>query len=116
MLSDGVIPLIESGVINKRKKKLNSGRSVTSFMNGTRRLFDFVDYNPEIRVMDIAYVNDTSIIGAGLRGFDGHVSVLRDRRANGFYPGSLAIRRGPSDHCNALGDIGGNLANRPIPT
>jgi acyl-CoA hydrolase len=62
MLSDGVIPLIESGVINNRKKKLNLGRSVTSFMNGTRRLFDFVDDNPEIRVMDIAYVNDTSII------------------------------------------------------
>jgi acyl-CoA hydrolase len=62
MLSDGVIPLIESGVINNRKKKLNPGLSVTSFINGTRRLFDFVDDNPEIRVMDIAYVNDTSII------------------------------------------------------
>ena len=62
MLSDGVIPLIESGVINNRKKKLNRGRSVTAFLNGTRKLFDFVDDNPEIRVMDIAYVNDTSII------------------------------------------------------
>ena len=62
MLSDGVIPLIQSGVINNRKKKLNSGRSVTSFINGTRKLFDFVDDNPEIRVMDIGYVNDTSII------------------------------------------------------
>lgn len=62
MLSDGVIPLIESGVINNRKKKLNPGRSVTAFVNGTRKLFDFVDDNPEIRVMDIAYVNDTSII------------------------------------------------------
>jgi len=62
MLSDGVIPLIESGVINNRRKKLNPGFSVTSFINGTRRLFDFVDDNPEIRVMDIEYVNDTSII------------------------------------------------------
>ena len=62
MLSDGVIPLIESGVINNRRKKLNVGLSVTAFMNGTRRLFDFVDDNPEIRLMDIAYVNDTSII------------------------------------------------------
>ncbi len=62
MLSDGVIPLIESGVINNRKKKLNVGLSVTAFMNGTRKLFDFVDDNPEIRLMDIAYVNDTSII------------------------------------------------------
>jgi len=62
MLSDGVIPLIEKGVINNKKKKLNPGRSVTSFINGTRCLFDFVDDNPEIRVMDIGYVNDTSII------------------------------------------------------
>lgn len=62
MLSDGVIPLIEKGVINNSKKKLNPGYSVTSFINGTRRLFDFIDDNPEIRVMDIEYVNDTSII------------------------------------------------------
>lgn len=62
MLSDGVIPLIKSGVINNRKKKLNPGRSVTSFMNGTRKLFDFVHDNVEVRVMDISYVNDTSII------------------------------------------------------
>lgn len=62
MLSDGVIPLIESGVINNCNKKLNIGRSVTGFMAGTRRLYDFVNDNPEIRVMDIAYVNDTSII------------------------------------------------------
>lgn len=62
MLSDGVIPLIESGVINNRCKKLNVGRSVTSFVNGTRRLFDFIDDNQEIRVMDIGYVNDTAVI------------------------------------------------------
>jgi len=62
MMSDGIIPLIQSGVINNRKKKLNAGLSVTSFINGTRKLFDFVDDNPTIRVKDIAYVNDTSII------------------------------------------------------
>ncbi len=62
MFSDGVIGLIEAGVINNRRKKLNPGKSVTSFINGTRRIFDFVDDNPEIRVMDIAYVNDTAII------------------------------------------------------
>ncbi|WP_133997583.1 acetyl-CoA hydrolase/transferase family protein [Dinghuibacter silviterrae] len=62
MMSDGVIPLIRSGVINNRRKKLNPGRNVTAFMNGTRALFDFVDDNPEIRVMDIGYVNDTSVI------------------------------------------------------
>lgn len=62
MLSDGVIPLIEKGVINNSQKKLNVGRSVTGFLAGTRTLYDFVNDNPGIRVMDIAYVNDTSII------------------------------------------------------
>ena len=62
MLSDGVIPLIESGVINNSLKKLNKGNSVTGFMAGTRKLYDFVDDNPMIRVKDISYVNDTSVI------------------------------------------------------
>ena len=62
MLSDGVIPLIESGVINNSLKKLNKGNSVTGFMAGTRKLYDFVDDNPTIRVKDISYVNDTSVI------------------------------------------------------
>jgi acyl-CoA hydrolase len=62
MLSDGVIPLIKNGAINNSQKKMNKGKSVTSFMAGTRKLYDFVDDNPEIEVLDISYVNDTSII------------------------------------------------------
>jgi acyl-CoA hydrolase len=62
MLSDGVIPLIERGIINNSQKKLNTGRSVTSFITGTRKLYDFVNDNPGVRVMDISYVNDTAII------------------------------------------------------
>ncbi|TCC93081.1 acetyl-CoA hydrolase/transferase family protein [Pedobacter hiemivivus] len=62
MFSDGIIDLIHKGVINNSLKKLNRGRSVTSFITGTRKLYDFVDDNPSIRVMNISYVNDTSII------------------------------------------------------
>jgi acyl-CoA hydrolase len=62
MLSDGVIPLIESGVIDNSLKKIKRGRTVTGFLAGTRRLYDFVDDNPKVLVMDIAYVNDTSVI------------------------------------------------------
>ncbi len=62
MLSDGVIPLLEKGVINNSRKKLNTGRTVTGFMVGTRKLYDFVHDNPSVRVMDIGYVNDTSMI------------------------------------------------------
>ena len=62
MFSDGIIPLIERGVIDNSRKKLNIGRSVTSFMAGTRKLYDFVNDNPSVRLMDISYVNDTSVI------------------------------------------------------
>jgi len=62
MMSDGVVPLIEKGVIDNSLKKLNRGRSVTGFMAGTRRLYDFVHDNPSVRVVDIGYVNDTSVI------------------------------------------------------
>jgi len=62
MLSDGIIPLMQKGIINNSCKKIGIGRSVTGFMVGTRKLYDFVNDNPEIRVMDISVVNDTSII------------------------------------------------------
>lgn len=62
MLSDGVIPLIQSGVINNSMKTINRGKSITSFMIGTRKLYDFVNDNPIIRAMDISYANDTSVI------------------------------------------------------
>ncbi len=62
MMSDGVVPLIEKGIIDNSLKKLNKGRSVTGFMAGTRKLYDFVHDNPAIRVVDIGYVNDTSVI------------------------------------------------------
>lgn len=62
MMSDGVIPLLEKGVINNSQKKINRGRTVTGFMAGTRKLYDFVNDNPLIRVMDISYVNDANII------------------------------------------------------
>lgn len=62
MMSDGIIPLLHSGVIDNSQKRLNRGKTVTGFIVGTRKLYDFVDDNPAIRVMDIGYVNDTSII------------------------------------------------------
>jgi len=62
MISDGIIPLIEKGVINNSQKKLNTRHTVTSFIAGTRKLYDFVNDNPAVRVMEINYVNDASII------------------------------------------------------
>ena len=62
MFSDGIIPLIEKGVITNQHKKKHRGKSVTSFLMGSRKLYDFVDDNPSIAVLGIDYVNDTSVI------------------------------------------------------
>ena len=62
MFSDGVIPLVEKGVITNQHKKKHPGKIVTGFILGTRKLYDFVDDNPLITVLDIDYVNDTAVI------------------------------------------------------
>jgi 4-hydroxybutyrate CoA-transferase len=62
MFSDGVIDLIESGVITGECKKKRQYKIVSSFLLGTKRLYKFVDDNPMIEMLDIAYVNDTHVI------------------------------------------------------
>ncbi|KYG75406.1 acetyl-CoA hydrolase/transferase family protein [Roseivirga echinicomitans] len=62
MFSDGVIPLMKSGVINNKFKKKHPYALVSGFMIGSKELYDFVDDNPSIRMLDIEYVNDTRVI------------------------------------------------------
>lgn len=62
MFSDGLIPLVESGVVNGERKVKHPGKIVAGFVMGTRRVYDFVDDNPQVLMLDIAYVNDTSVI------------------------------------------------------
>jgi acyl-CoA hydrolase len=62
MFSDGVIPLVEKGIITNQHKKKYRGKIVTGFLLGSRKLYDFVDDNPCVIGMNIDYVNDTAII------------------------------------------------------
>ena len=62
MFSDGVVDLVEAGVITNRLKAVAPGRIVTSFINGTRRLFDFVHDNPLVAFHPCDWTNDTSVI------------------------------------------------------
>jgi len=64
MFSDGVLPLVESGVITNRFKKKHREKIVTGFVLGTRKLYDFVDDNPLVIFLNIDYVNDTQNIRA----------------------------------------------------
>ncbi|MBP1839224.1 acetyl-CoA hydrolase/transferase family protein [Formosa algae] len=62
MFSEGIVNLVEKGVVNGSQKKVNPNKIVSGFAMGTRRLYDFMDDNPEIEMLDIGYVNDTSVI------------------------------------------------------
>jgi 4-hydroxybutyrate CoA-transferase len=62
MFSDRVVDLVESGAVTNRLKAVGTGRIITSFVNGTRRLFDFVHDNPTVAFYPCDWTNDTSVI------------------------------------------------------
>ncbi|MDE3068859.1 MAG: GNAT family N-acetyltransferase [Verrucomicrobiota bacterium] len=62
MISDDIIPLIESGAVTGSRKTLDRGKIVTSFCLGTRKLYDLVDNNPQFAFHPTDYVNDPSVI------------------------------------------------------
>ena len=60
--SDGVLELIKSGVINGQNKAIDKGKVIASFLLGSRAVFDFVDHNPSVMMMDVGYTNNPYII------------------------------------------------------
>lgn len=62
MCSDGIIDLVEKGVINNSKKRIHPHKSVTSFAIGTKRLYKYLDNHPGFAFLDIDYVNDPHVI------------------------------------------------------
>ena len=102
MCSDGVIPLIEAGVITGERKTLHRGKVVAGFVLGTKKLFQFIHENPDLRVSSYV-LHERSVCHraerengghkfrhsggsdrAGLRGFHWHETVQRIWRANRF--------------------------------
>lgn len=61
-MTDGVLPLLESGVIDNSLKRIEPGKSIASLALGSRRLYDFMDYNKDIIFRDVAWTNDPFII------------------------------------------------------
>lgn len=62
MFSDGVLPLIEQGVIDGSCKKIDIGKHVATFLKGTQKLYDYVHKNPDVLMQDVAYTNNAAII------------------------------------------------------
>lgn len=67
MVPDGIIDLMEAGVINNAKKSLHVRKTVAGFVLGTKRLFDYIDDNPAFEFRTTAYVNDPAVIAQNRR-------------------------------------------------
>jgi acyl-CoA hydrolase len=62
VFSDGIVDLVEEGVITCKKKTLHKDKIICSFVMGTKRLYDFVDDNPMVEFHPCDYTNDPYII------------------------------------------------------
>jgi len=62
MFSDGLLPLVEKGVVNGAEKVLDRGKIVSTFLMGSKKLYDFIDDNPGVLMMDVGYTNNVDLI------------------------------------------------------
>ncbi|MCS7120618.1 MAG: GNAT family N-acetyltransferase [Candidatus Bathyarchaeota archaeon] len=62
LLTEGVVDLVEDGVVTCAKKTINRGKIIASFAMGTRRLYDFIDNNPMVEFYESDYVNNPLVI------------------------------------------------------
>lgn len=71
MITTGMMRLAKMGVINGKKKQFEKGLMVAAFALGSKELYEYMDYNPSVAIMDGAFVNDPYMIGRN----DGQVSI-----------------------------------------
>ncbi|MGQ8335272.1 acetyl-CoA hydrolase/transferase family protein [Sunxiuqinia sp. A32] len=62
MFADGILPLVEKGVVTGKHKKTDKGKMVASFLMGSKELYDFIDDNARVAMMDVAHTNNVHII------------------------------------------------------
>ena len=116
LFSDGVIELIEGGVITNAAKTIHRGKCVAGFALGSQRLYDFMDNNPMFEFHPQDYVNDPFVIaqnikqivdqlGAGsgpdrpgVRGFDRSAVLQRGGRPARLHLRRLALAGRAADH------------------
>lgn len=63
MLTTGLMKLAKLGVVTNKRKTLHKGKMVCTFAMGSRELYEFIDHNPGVAVLDGAYTNDPHVIG-----------------------------------------------------
>ena len=127
MISDGVMQLVEMGVITCARKNFKNRKIVITFAIGSREFYDWMHLNSMIEMHPVEYINDSNIIGrndnmvsinsalvrrpAGSGGcrHDGRTPVRGDRRAGGFHP-RLPPIQGRTQHPGAGGSLLGRQA------
>jgi acetyl-CoA hydrolase len=62
-IGDGVVDLIEAGIVDNRHKEIDAGLTVVAMLMGTRRLYRFADRNPKLRIRSLAYTHDAVVLG-----------------------------------------------------
>ena len=62
MFADGVLPLVRAGVINGEAKNIDKGKMVSTFLMGSQDVYNFIDDNPAVLMMDVGYTNDPFVI------------------------------------------------------
>ena len=62
MFADGTLDLVEKGVINCSNKVTDRGKLVSTFLMGSQKVYDFIDDNPMVAMMDVGYTNDPYVI------------------------------------------------------
>jgi len=62
MFADGILPLVEKGIVTGSMKSIDKGKMVASFLMGSKELYDFVDDNPLVAMMDVGHTNNVAVI------------------------------------------------------
>ena len=62
MFADGILPLVDKGVVNGKNKAIDKGKMVATFLMGSKALYEFVNDNPGVAMQDVAYTNRVNII------------------------------------------------------
>ncbi|MDO4983164.1 MAG: acetyl-CoA hydrolase/transferase C-terminal domain-containing protein [Eubacteriales bacterium] len=62
MFTDSMVELLECGAANNSKKQIHTGKSVTTFAYGSKRIYDYIDDNPSFVLLPVSYVNDPYVI------------------------------------------------------
>ena len=124
MFSDGMMHLVELGVITNMKKTLHKGKVVAAFCMGSRKLYDFVDNNPFIEFHPVSHTNDPFVIAQNDRMVSinialeidltgqvcadspGGLLLLGHRRAGRFHTRRRPVARRQADHRAALDGLG----------